>query len=481
MSHQREALKRAWKRTEYALFHDMGTGKTFTAINLASARFLKDQIQALVVLCPTPIKNVWVEEFESWCPVDYEIAVVNSGAAGKKDAIRLMAKTINGMKVLVAGIEALSQGTAADFVREFAGCHRTMVVADESSKLKNPQSARTKRAVEIARASLFRMIMTGTPITQGIEDLFAQFQFLNPKILRCRSYYVFRNRYCIMGGFENRSIIGYRDSQDLLTKVAPYVHVVKKEDVLDLPDKVYTVRYVEPTKQQTEHIDSLLESFMSEQGQDVIEAETILERLTRLQQIIGGNFPYEDAVTINPRTNKPERQYKTKPVEGKNPKMDETLDILAEIDSKTQVIIWCRFQPEIQQMKERLAAMYGAESVAEFSGMNVKTRDTEAAQFQSGERRFMVSNQAVGGMGQTWTAATLVIYYSNSFSYQDRKQSEDRAHRKGQTNKVTYVDLVMNNKYDRMITDAIRKKGDVAEYVDENLIARDELAGRESK
>jgi SNF2 family DNA or RNA helicase len=213
----------------------------------------------------------------------------------------------------------------------------------------------------------------------------------------------------------------------------------------------------------------------SSQGDVAISTETILERLTRFQQIIGGNFPYEDAVSLDADSGKPQRAYRTTPIEGGNPKMEELLSLLSETDENTKVIVWCRFQPEIQQVKAALGEEYGEELVSEFSGANVKTRDAEAKEFQSGNARFMVSNQSVGGMGQTWTAATLVVYYSNSFSYQDRVQSEDRAHRKGQHNKVTYVDLIMNHKYDRMISAALTKKGDVAQYVEENITARQEL------
>jgi SNF2 family DNA or RNA helicase len=82
---------------------------------------------------------------------------------------------------------------------------------------------------------------------------------------------------------------------------------------------------------------------------------------------------------------------------------------------------------------------------------------------QDPEVRFIVSNQTVGGYGQTWTAATYVIYYSNSFSYEDRYQSEDRAHRKGQHNHVTYQDIEMAVPEDKMILRAIRKKKEVEE------------------
>ena len=81
----------------------------------------------------------------------------------------------------------------------------------------------------------------------------------------------------------------------------------------------------------------------------------------------------------------------------------------------------------------------------------------------------MFSSPQLGGMGQTWTAATVVIYYSNSFSYEDRMQSEDRAHRKGQEHPVLYIDIEANHRYDKMILSAIRTKQDLAQFVDKEL------------
>ena len=83
----------------------------------------------------------------------------------------------------------------------------------------------------------------------------------------------------------------------------------------------------------------------------------------------------------------------------------------------------------------------------------------------------MVANVTVGGMGQTWTAATHEIYYSNDFSYENRMQSEDRAHRKGQKNSVKYTDIVAEVKADKMILQALARKGDVADMVKDELTA----------
>jgi SNF2 family DNA or RNA helicase len=474
MEHQRRALKKAWKKKDFALFWEMGTGKTFTAINLAAGRYNQDKIDALLIICPTPIKLVWESELENWCPVDYKVQVLVAGRESQKQAKIFAKEKLDALKVLVVGIEALSQGKAWEVAKEFAVLNTTMMVADESSRLKNHKANRTKRAITIADHCAYRMILTGTPITQGVEDLFGQFQFLNPGILGTNSFVIFRRRYCvtrkikigekIINGKLRQitvpKITGYIRLNDLFDRVRPYADVVKKEDVLDLPPKVYQRVVVEPTDEQLYLIDELKESFEVEHGGEILMAETILERLTRFQQIIGGHFPF----------NLEDGGFDVKPIEGKNPKLDALLEILDEIGDDTKVIIWTRFKPESRLIKSSISTQFGEEAIASFTGDDDEdSRKDAVKRFMHGNARFMISSPQLGGMGQTWTAATLVIYYSNSFSYEDRKQSEDRAHRKGQNESVTYIDIEANHHYDQIILKAIKTKQDVASMVDKNL------------
>lgn len=209
---------------------------------------------------------------------------------------------------------------------------------------------------------------------------------------------------------------------------------------------------------------------MAEHKGEELYAETILERLTRFQQIIGGHFPFDiDGV-----------EHGITPIEGTNPKLEALREILADLPADAKVIIWARFNPEIDLLRRTIEAEWGEGSTALFYGKSNYAggeveRGEHARRFINDPKcRFMVSNPTVGGMGQTWVVANTVIYYSNSFSLEDRMQSEDRAHRKGQTNKVTYVDIEANHDYDKMILKAITHKQSVAEYVDKHLIARRE-------
>lgn len=462
MEHQRRAMKWAWQKPAVAFFHEMGCGKTYSIINLAGAYFRKDMIKAVIIICPTPIKLVWDLEVEKMSPVDADVYIYKSGDKG---LAKWAATSSDSLKYLVVGVEALSQGKAFEHTLAFARSQSgggLMCVMDESSKIKNAQASRTKKACKISALADYRLILTGTPITQGIEDLYGQFQFLDPAIIRCKSYFVFKSMYCVMGGFENRSIIGYQREAELLEMVRPFVDIIKSDEVMDLPDKMYTKLTVEPTKQQLEAIQSLKDLFEAESGGDLLTVNTILEKMTRYQQICGGNFPYD---------NLDEGGYLTKPIEGKNPKMDAMMDSISTLSSSDKVIIWARFRPEIALIASAIGLEYGEGAIVEFhGGVNDDDRRAAISSFQEDDKvRFFVVNQQTGSMGITLTAATKVYYFSNSFSYEERVQSEKRNHRKGQTNHCLYIDLELNVPADRMILKAIGHKASLADFVEEGL------------
>tara|TARA_R100001377_G_scaffold85051_2_gene70114 strand:- start:74 stop:895 length:822 start_codon:yes stop_codon:yes gene_type:complete len=267
-----------------------------------------------------------------------------------------------------------------------------------------------------------------------------------------------------MGGFEQRKIIGYKNINEVMDLVAPHTYIVKKEDVLDLPPKVYETITVKPSKEQARILRDVGDKFVMGSHLDGLdlEVETILERMIRYQQIVGGMFPYDEEGGTHGIT----------PIPGPNPKLDAMVDLIKDLDLKSKVIIWARFVPEQKMIAEYLNSVFGP-CVAHYSaGCSTNERKDMITEFQDLESptRFFLSNPTMGGIGLTLTAASYVVYFSNSFSLEDRLQSEDRAHRKGQTKSVTYIDVMMDHQIDRDIVTAIRNKKSVADYVESSII-----------
>jgi len=138
-------------------------------------------------------------------------------------------------------------------------------------------------------------------------------------------------------------------------------------------------------------------------------------------------------------------------------RIDVMLDVLAEHDGKA--VIWVPYEHSLKKIYERLEKEYGKGCVAAFWGGNRTERLDDETRFKIDPQcRFMLSTPGAGGMGNTWTVADLVIYYSNDYDLEHRVQSEDRTHRHGQTKSVTYVDLVARGTVDEKILQALRNK-----------------------
>jgi SNF2 family DNA or RNA helicase len=324
-----------------------------------------------------------------------------------------------------------------------------MTIIDESSKIKNHDVERTKKCWLLGEDSPFRLILTGTSVTQGIQDLFSQMFFVDPCAIGEVGFYSFRNKYCVMGGFENNKIVGYDRVEELMNKIRPFCDVVRKGDMKDLPPKTYQVRRVRSTAAQIKACKELAKEMSTELHGVEITIQNALEGLLRFQQISGGHMPDGTPLPTNP-------------------KMEELIEVLDDFDGKA--IIWARYLPEIKAIRDRLEKKWPGSTLMLCGEVPPAERQPMVDLFQSDSgKRFFVSNQATGGVGLTLTAATLSVYFSNTFSLEDRLQSEDRNHRIGQLNAVTYVDLISDLKVDSLVMAAIVNKKDLADYVSSEL------------
>ena len=475
LSCQLEALNKGWGLEGFAAFMDMGTGKTFTTVNMAAARYENNQIAGLLVVCPTSIKGVWEEEFEELCPIHYDLWVHESGLDKKTE--KFIEGYAKNLKVLVIGVESLSQGGAYDLALSFVQNHACMMAIDESSTIKTPpkwvkgkyKDNRTSRCWSLGSHCKYRVALTGTEITQGIQDLFAQYRFLDTNIIGYKNYTSFRAKYCVMGGFGGKKIIGYANIDELMTKIKPYTYRVKITDVHDMPEQIYEKIYVQPNPEQERVLKDFADPYDMGSTMDgkEIEIQTVLERIIRYQQVVGGFFPYQSTVE---KGGKLVKQYGAEPIPGKNPKLEALIDTIETIDQHRKIIIWARFEPEQRLISEKLKHRYGPESTVLFKGGLSKDERREiTSKYQNDDKcRFFVSGGA-GYRGITLTRGTVAFYYSNTFSYDDREQSERRPWRTGQKNAVVYIDLIMKHKIDKQIITAVRQKKDMALFVAEKL------------
>jgi len=453
-------LDKAWESPCFAFYMDMGTGKTKTALDLYSAYYIDGKVDRLLIVTKFSTRRNWEREIGIHSPVECDVRILDT--ARGKDFHQWDTNADARLKVLIVGTESLAAGSATQYAEAFVGVStRVGMVVDEAHMIKNHGAVRSKNCVRLGNAAAYKLIMTGTPVANGPMDVFMQFEFLDSNIIGLGDFYSFRNRYAIMGGYEDRQVIGYQNMEELVELISPFVFQVRKSEVLtELPPKVFEVREVEMTDEQRRLYKEITKRNKAVSGDRAITVKSVLERMLRLQEITGGVITYER----NPDLFNPGK-FEHSRIPGKNPKVDELMNIVEETTCST--IVWCRFVEEIRMVSEALREKFGRDSVVEIFGeIDEATRDHNVASlFQTGKARFLVGNAATGGVGLNMTAAELVVYYSNSFSFTDREQSEDRAHRIGQTRSVTYIDLVAEGTVDSVVVEALRSKKNVSEFV----------------
>tara|TARA_R110002153_G_scaffold96348_5_gene230673 strand:+ start:1516 stop:2973 length:1458 start_codon:yes stop_codon:yes gene_type:complete len=460
--HQMDALKDSWAAKYYALFMEMGTGKSKVAIDTIGALYGAKEVGAALIVAPKGVYDNWIKgEIPTHLPDSIERMVVRWTPSKSKqfqeEMKTLVREPFDGLKIFVMNIEALStpRGTTAAY--EFL-CHNpaNIMVVDESTTIKNRKASRTRNVMMLAKEAKYKRILTGSPVTKSPMDLFSQCLFLSPKALDFNSYYAFQNRYAFvqkrsMGSRAFQEIVGYRRLDELNQKLDLFSNRILKEDCLDLPDKLYIRRDVELTEEQKRVYIQMKKLALAElDSGELVTTASVLTQIMRLQQICCG-FLQPDEGDIEALDSN---------------RLKELLEITDELQGKA--IIWASYTHDIQQISNALRDRFGPEAVATYYGGTAQDERqdiVERFQDKGGPLRFFVGQPKTGGYGITLTAATTVIYYSNSYDLEIRLQSEDRAHRIGQKNRVTYIDLVSPDTIDEKILQALRSKIDLAGQV----------------
>lgn len=456
--HQYEALQRLYPVDYAALFMEMGTMKTRVMIDLCSAHFYEQRIKFVIVITPVTVKmSTWQDELENFSPCPYNFIDVESDfEAGN---FRVAQDRLNW---LVVGVESLSQGKtfrALEPVTQMGIPYACGV--DESTRIANDGTICTKASYKLRENSEIRFIATGHELKRNIEDLYSQFEFLSPNIIGCGNYFAFRNRYCMMGGYKNKQIIGYNHIEELMGLIAPYVYQCDKS-VLKLPPKTYQQRIVEMSPEQKRMYIKVKSGAM-----DRISVENTLTKALRLQQIAIG-FVNTDRWIKDPITGE-KLEVGSEEIEivppSRNPKLRELLRICDEVSHP--MIVWVNTEYERRIVYEAL--LKRGEIIGMFGDTPKENRRDLVRQFQTGNFPFFVGTASAGGIGITITAARTVVYFSNSQRLLDRVQSEDRAHRKGQTGSVAIIDLVAKGTVDPSIILLHQEKIELGRFVKQAL------------
>lgn len=437
----------------FGLLFEMGCGKTLTAIAIAGAAYEKKAIDRLLVIAPTSVVAVWPKELEEYAAFPYTVRTLLGDKKQRLKGISDLEKyRYPKLKVAVINYESTWREGIFEALQEY---NADMIICDESQRIKTHDAEQSKAIHRLGDAAKYKLILSGTPVQNNAIDIFSQYRFLDRTVFG-DSFYAFRGRYAVMGGFNNKQIIGYKDLEGLIRREHSIAFRVTKEEAIDLPEQTFETRYIDMTDKERRLYDQLRhDSYAALADGGEITATTVLTKLLRLQQLTGGFL-------VRDESEKPEQVSKAK--------LDAMKDIIMDyvIDGGKKLVIFARFIPEVKALIKLAEDTLprGMKAVSIYGDIKKEDRGPIVEQFQKDPGTMLFIGQIdTAGTGITLTAANTCVYYSKNFNYATYEQSLSRIHRIGQRNVCTYIDLVVKNTVDEMITRALRKKEDLAKTV----------------
>lgn len=421
-----------------ALLMEMGTGKTITSIGIAGVLYQFGKIKRALVVAPLSILGVWEEEFSRFADYPYTLTVLKGPSSKKAETLHTVGR--NGLQIVVVNYES-----AWRIEKELLAFDADLIIADEAHKLKEARTSQSKAMHHFGDKARYKLLLTGTVITNRELDVFSQYRYLNRKVFG-DSFYAFRNRYFDMVGYGNH-IPRFRNYMldDFLQRMHSIAFRVTKEECLDLPGITEEVRTVELEPKTMKIYKELQKESYTELGKKEVSAVNILTKLLRLSQVTGGHLTDDEGDNNAVST----------------AKLDALADILDSVMAEEKkIVVMARFVPELNDI-EALLKKKGIGFASVHGG--VKNREEEIRRFQedSGCRVF-VGQIAAAGLGITLTAASTMVFYSLDYSMSNFEQAKARIHRVSQTENCLYIYLVAKGTVDTKVLRALRQKVDLA-------------------
>lgn len=429
---------------------EMGCGKTLTTIAVAGALYNLGKIDRVLVVAPTSVCSVWPHDLNQFATFPWEARVL---LGDKKKRLKALNELENwpfkALRIAVINYES----THREGIFEALAAYKPdLIVCDESQRIKNPSAAQSKALHKLGDAAPFRMILSGTPVQNNAVDLYSQYRFLDPAVYGA-NFYAFKNRYCIMGGYGQHQIVGYRNMDELVEKEHSVAYRVTKEECLDLPQQTFINRYVQFTDAEQAIYEQLRKSsFLELETGENVTATTILTMYLRLMQLTGAFLTADES---------------TRPKQVNTAKLDALADIVDDyvVDAGKKLVIFARFRAEIAAI-ENLLRLRKIQYGSIYGDVPMEERGKIVEDFQTNpDTKVFVAQIQTAGLGITLHAASTAVFYSYDYNYANYAQALARIHRIGQRLPVTYIHLVVDGSIDEKILAALENKEDMAKTV----------------
>lgn len=465
--HQIDHIHKHCESKSWGLLWEQGTAKTKPIIDTACYLYKKGEINRVLVVAPSGVERNWAsDELPKHVPPEFALEIAVQVFYNSKKHTKKHKQEINrlflfpGLQILLVSYDAAVTKEGKKMIMMYLQKGRCLYVLDESHNIKSPAAKRTRSLLAQSKYAKYRRILTGTPISHGPFDLYSQLKFLNEDFWKINGIHTFAEYKAHFAEFYTRAqcmkdrgfdpgydkLLRYKNLDELNEWLGAISDRVVKDDVLDLPPKLYSKRYFDMSKEQKVVYETLKEELMVQVGDDWVIAELPIVKLLRFQQISCNYLPVgeEEPVHLISKTN-------------------PRLQVMEGIRDETfhPCIVWARFREDVNQLMDILprAVRYDGQVDDDQAERNKQA-------FQAGDAQWFVGTAQKGGPGLTLTQAKTVVYYSNSFKLIDRLQSEDRAHRAGMDeHPVNIIDIVGCDCVDEHIVTNLRDKRDIATII----------------
>lgn len=399
----------------YGIFSDTGTGKTIMGLEIAN------HYNKTLILCPlSVIETAWIDD----CHKFYSNKkIINVWSNSKSNRLKLLNEP--------ADIYVMNYESFKILHNEIRKADFDCVIVDESSVMKNMSSQITQLIFDLIGVIPHRFVLSGCPTPNHNSEIFPQMKFVDPDIFG-NNYYGFLARYF----HQDMANPHYwyqtdNDKERYYARLSEKSIFLKKDDCVDLPEKVFEIKRFDMAKKQRQYYDDIINDIKANINQ--WSKFEFTAKLMKLREVTSGFVIGKDGNVISFDNNK-EMLLK---------------EVLSELGDK-QVIIWCQFQHEI----DTLAKKFGGVALTS----KTKNRDEVIRDFKNGNIKLLFTHPKLVGKGLTFTNCTYNIYYSLSFSYEEFKQSQDRIHRIGQNKKCTYIILQAKDSIEEKMYDCVQRK-----------------------
>jgi SNF2 family DNA or RNA helicase len=460
--HQVEIVNRAVSCGSFGIFADLGTGKTRSSIEILRSLYSESKgFLPTLIIGPSVVVENWKRELYKYAGLTDKFVVCLTGPGSKRintflTKVGIEHQHANSKKIVVCNYESLLMDQLFELLCDWSP---QIIVFDESHRLKNIQAKRTKLAIKLADKAKHKFLLTGTPILQSLLDVFSQYRILDGGDTFGKNFYIFRNTYFTdknagMPGFKHWPDWKLKDTaiDSIKTKMFQKAMVVKKSECLDLPPLVKKIVYVDLSKEQQVHYESMKKNFITFINEKASIAELAITKALRLQQIVSGFIKTEDGSIIKLKT---------------NPRAVALKELLSDIATDHKVIVWACWKDNYEQVRqvcEELNIKF-----TELTGETSQSLRQQAMDDFNKDPsvRVFLGNQGAAGIGVNLVSASYMIYYSRNFSLEQDLQSEARCYRGGSEihEKITRIDLVAKDTIDEKIMEALANKQDISERV----------------